>query len=115
MGEAGAGKSRLLYEFRKAVANQDIIFLEGKSLSYSRGIAYHPITDVLKSNFDIKEEEGAQQITEKVREGLKAMEVEETRVLGSLLELLSIEENKVERVEISLEGRKHRRNACAPD
>ncbi|MDY7030560.1 MAG: adenylate/guanylate cyclase domain-containing protein, partial [Thermodesulfobacteriota bacterium] len=47
MGEAGVGKSRLLYEFRKAITNQDITFLEGKCLSYSGGVAYHPIIDIL--------------------------------------------------------------------
>jgi class 3 adenylate cyclase/tetratricopeptide (TPR) repeat protein len=108
VAEAGLGKSRLLYEFRKAVANEDATFLEGKSLSYSRGIAYHPITDILKSNFDIKEDEGTRQITEKVRQGLKIMDVDETRTLPSLLELLSVEENGVERIEISPEGRKQR-------
>ena len=51
MGEAGVGKSRLLYEFRKAVGNEDILFLEGKCLSYGRGVAYHPIIEVLKSSF----------------------------------------------------------------
>ena len=55
MGEAGVGKSRLLYEFRKAVANEDISFLEGKCLSYGRGVAYHPIIDILKSNFGIED------------------------------------------------------------
>ena len=34
MAEAGVGKSRLLYEFRKAVTNEDVTFLEGKCLSY---------------------------------------------------------------------------------
>ena len=53
--EAGVGKSRLLYEFRKAVANEDVTFLEGKCLSYSRGVTYHPIIDIFKSNFDIRE------------------------------------------------------------
>jgi class 3 adenylate cyclase len=48
VSEAGLGKSRLLYEFRKAVANEDITFLEGKCLSYSKDTAYHPIIDVLK-------------------------------------------------------------------
>jgi class 3 adenylate cyclase len=43
MSEAGVGKSRLLYEFRKAVASEDVTFLEGRCLSYSRGVAYHPV------------------------------------------------------------------------
>jgi len=43
VSEAGVGKSRLLYEFRKAVANENATFLEGKCLSYSRGVAYHGV------------------------------------------------------------------------
>ncbi|GAG25342.1 unnamed protein product, partial [marine sediment metagenome] len=62
MAEAGVGKSRLLYEFRKAVASEDATFLEGKCLSYSRGVAYHPVTDSLKSNFDIQEGDGDSEI-----------------------------------------------------
>jgi class 3 adenylate cyclase len=38
MGEAGVGKSRLLYEFRKAIANEEVTFFEGKCLSYSRAV-----------------------------------------------------------------------------
>ena len=30
MSEAGVGKSRLLYEFRKTVAREDVTFLEGR-------------------------------------------------------------------------------------
>jgi len=55
VSEAGVGKSRLLYEFRKAVANEDVTFLEGKCLSYSRSVAYHLHIDILKANFDIRE------------------------------------------------------------
>ena len=39
ISEAGLGKSRLLYEFRKAVANEEITFLEGRCLSFGRGYA----------------------------------------------------------------------------
>jgi class 3 adenylate cyclase len=73
MGEAGLGKSRLLYEFRKSVANEDLTFLEGKCLSYSRNIAYHPVIDVLKSNFFIAESDIDTEITEKVKDDLKSL------------------------------------------
>jgi hypothetical protein len=43
---AGDGKSRQLCEFRKEVASEDVTFLEGKCLSYSRGVAYHPVIDI---------------------------------------------------------------------
>ena len=66
MAEAGLGKSRLLYEFRKAVGNEDVTFLEGKCLSYSHEVAYHPIIDILKSNFDVREEDKDFEIMEKV-------------------------------------------------
>ncbi len=52
MAEAGVGKSRLLYEFRKAAASEDLTFQEGKCLSYSRDVTYHPVIDIVKSNFE---------------------------------------------------------------
>ena len=62
VADAGMGKSRLLYEFRKAMANEEVTFLEGKCLSYSRGVAYHPVIDLLKGNFDIRENDGDPEI-----------------------------------------------------
>jgi hypothetical protein len=41
--EAGVGKSRLLYEFRKAVANEDVTFLEGKCNVSLTAAAWHTI------------------------------------------------------------------------
>ena len=67
VAKAGAGKSRLLYEFRKSIINEDVTFLEGKCLSYSKGTAYHPIIDVLKADFDISEGDADSQIRQKVK------------------------------------------------
>jgi class 3 adenylate cyclase/tetratricopeptide (TPR) repeat protein len=108
MAEAGIGKSRLLYEFRKAVANEDVTFLEGKCLSYSRGVAYHPIIDVLKSNFDIQEGDADSKITEKVKTGLKAIGADENSILPYLLELLSVKDSGIEKISMSPEARKDR-------
>ena len=105
MGEAGVGKSRLLYEFRKAMANEDVTFLEGKCLSYGRGMAYHPIIDILKSNFDIREGDRDSEIREKVKRGLKLLEVEEASTLPYLLELLSVKDSGIDRISMSPEGK----------
>jgi class 3 adenylate cyclase/tetratricopeptide (TPR) repeat protein len=108
ISEAGCGKSRLLYEFRKAVANEDINFLEGKCLSYSRGAAYHPVIDILKSNFDIREGEGDQEIREKVKRSLEIMKVDEPSTLPYLLELLSVKDSGIDKISMSPEARKDR-------
>jgi class 3 adenylate cyclase/tetratricopeptide (TPR) repeat protein len=106
--EAGVGKSRLLYEFRKAVSNEDVTFLEGKCLSYSRGVAYHPVIDILKSNYDIREGNGDSEITEKVKTGLKAIGADEVSTLPYLLELLSVKDSGIDKIPMSPEARKDR-------
>jgi predicted ATPase/class 3 adenylate cyclase len=106
--EAGVGKSRLLYEFRKAVTNEDITFLEGRCLSYSRGIAYHPTIDILKANFDIRERDGDAQIREKVMRGLKILGAEEAWTLPYLLELFSVKESGIDKIPMSPEAKKDR-------
>ena len=85
VGEAGVGKSRLLYEFKKAIAQEDITFLEGRCLSYSRGEAYHPVIDMLKANFNLMEGDRDHKIRDKVKKGLKALGVDETYTLPYLL------------------------------
>ncbi|KKK51073.1 hypothetical protein LCGC14_3118620, partial [marine sediment metagenome] len=108
MAEAGVGKSRLLYEFRKAVASEDVTFMEGKCLSYSRGMAYHPVIDIVKSNFDIKEDDGDVEIREKLKRGLNIIGVDEASTLPYLLELLSVEESGIDTRSLSPEAKKDR-------
>ena len=107
VSEAGVGKSRLLYEFRKAVSNEDVIFQEGKCLSYSRDVTYHPIIDIVKSNFDIKEGDGDVEIREKFKRGLNIIGVDEVSTLPFLLELLSVEESGIDMRSLSPEARKN--------
>jgi class 3 adenylate cyclase/tetratricopeptide (TPR) repeat protein len=108
IAEAGIGKSRLLYEFRKTVTNEDILFLEGKCLSYSCNVAYHPVIDVLKANFDIQDGDTDQIIRKKVTQWLKITKVDEPSTLPYLLELLSVKESGIEKIPMSPEARKDR-------
>jgi class 3 adenylate cyclase/tetratricopeptide (TPR) repeat protein len=105
MSEAGVGKSRLLYEFRKTVANENATFLEGKCLSYSRGVGYHLVIDILKSNFDIQETDEDFQIMDKVKKGLQILGVDEASTGLPLLELLSVEVSDIEKIEMTPEAR----------
>jgi len=108
MAEAGVGKSRLLYEFRKAVANEEAIFLEGKCLSYSRSVAYHPVIDILKANFDIREGDEDSKIKEKVKKQLEVLGTDEASSLSYLLEILSVKDSGIDKIPMSPEGRKDR-------
>jgi class 3 adenylate cyclase/tetratricopeptide (TPR) repeat protein len=108
MGEAGVGKSRLLYEFRKAITNEDVTFVEGKCLSYGRGTTYHPIIDILKSNFDIREDDEDLKVREKIKRGLEVLKVGEASTLPYLLELLSVKDSGIDRISMSPEARKDR-------
>ena len=108
MGEAGVGKSRLLYEFRKAIGSEDVTFLEGKCLSYIRGVAYHPIIDILKSNFNIREDDEDYQVRDKVKQGLKQLGVDEASTLPYLLELLGVKDSGIDKIPMSPEGKKDR-------
>jgi len=108
ISEAGLGKSRLLYEFRKAITNQDITFLEGKCLSYSRAVAYHPIIDILKAIFKIKAEDDNYQVTEKVESGLKSLEITEADSLSYILDLLSVQDSGINKYLMSPEAKRDR-------
>ena len=57
VGEAGVGKSRLLLEFRSRLPKDECTYLEGRCLHYGGSMPYLPILDVLKSYFDIKEDD----------------------------------------------------------
>ena len=108
VAEAGIGKSRLLYEFRKAVANEDVMFLEGRCLSYSRGIAYHPVVDILKASFDIRDDDGDIEIRDKVKKGMKILRIDEASNLPYLLEFFSVKDSGIEKIPMSPEVRRNR-------
>jgi class 3 adenylate cyclase/predicted ATPase len=108
VSEAGLGKTRLLFEFRKAVFGEDMMFLEGRCLSYSRGVAYHPVIDILKANFDIRESDRDLEIKEKVKKGLKILRADEASTLPYFLELFSVKESGIDKIPLSPEARKDR-------
>jgi class 3 adenylate cyclase/tetratricopeptide (TPR) repeat protein len=74
-GEAGIGKSRLLLEFRRALAEagEDVTWLEGQCISFGQSIPFVPLVDQLRQNFGIEEFDGEPEIIAKVEDGMRRM------------------------------------------
>ena len=108
ISEAGLGKSRLLYEFRKAVSNEEITFLEGRCISYGRGLAYHPIIAILRSFFNIQEGEEDLRVKGKVKKGLEILGVEVDATLPFLLEFLSVQDSGLTPLQMSPEAKREK-------
>jgi class 3 adenylate cyclase/tetratricopeptide (TPR) repeat protein len=108
VAEAGIGKSRLLHEFRKAIASESLTILEGRCLSYGRGMAYHPLMEILKSSFEIQDGEEEPEVRRKLKEGLKALEIDEGAYLPFLLELFWVKDSGIEKIPLSPDARKER-------
>jgi class 3 adenylate cyclase/DNA-binding winged helix-turn-helix (wHTH) protein/tetratricopeptide (TPR) repeat protein len=90
VGEAGLGKSRLLYEFRQRLAGRRVTVLEGRCLSYGSAVPYLPLLDLLRSHCSITEADSPEGIMEKVRIGLQEMALEPEEYAPYLLHLLGV-------------------------
>jgi hypothetical protein len=55
VGEAGVGKSRLVYEFTHWHRMQGCLVLEAASVSYGKATSYLPVIDLLKGYFNIQD------------------------------------------------------------
>ncbi|HKZ07109.1 MAG TPA: AAA family ATPase [Methylomirabilota bacterium] len=108
VGEAGIGKSRLLYEFRRRVATQGVAYLEGRCVSYGSAIPYLPIIDLIRKGFGIGEQQGPEEAAEKIRSMLQALGVDPHECLPSLLSLLGFTEGTVALAGLSPEAAKAR-------
>jgi class 3 adenylate cyclase len=74
-GEAGIGKSRLVLEFRQALAaaGEAVTWLEGRCISFGQSIPLLPLIDQLRENFRIEEVDGEPEIIAKVEHGMRRM------------------------------------------
>jgi predicted ATPase len=68
-GEPGMGKSRLLLEFRRRLGDE-ATWIEGRSMSFGRSMAFHPLIDLLRRNFRIEESDTEETIVAKVERGV---------------------------------------------
>ncbi|MEJ2099888.1 MAG: adenylate/guanylate cyclase domain-containing protein, partial [Desulfobacterales bacterium] len=69
---------------------------------------YHPVLDILKSNFNIGEGDNDAEIGKKIKRGLKILAADEATTLPYLLELLSVKDSGIDKIMMSPEGRRDR-------
>jgi class 3 adenylate cyclase/tetratricopeptide (TPR) repeat protein len=91
VGEPGIGKSRLLAEFHRQLALENVTWVEGRCLSYGTSIPYLLVIDLLRSNCGIVETDTPDVITEKVRSGLSEVALDPDQDAPVLLHLLGID------------------------
>jgi class 3 adenylate cyclase/tetratricopeptide (TPR) repeat protein len=88
VGDAGMGKSRLVYEFMRALAGKDALMLDGGAAPYGSGAGYRPGVRILRLYFNITEADDANAIRQKVAGRIVALGGEAERVVIPTLAVL---------------------------
>jgi tetratricopeptide (TPR) repeat protein len=90
VGEAGVGKSRLVYELTHSHRLQGWLVLESASVSYGKATSYLPVIDLLKGYFKIQDRDDLREIREKVTGKLLTLDEALKPALPALLALLDV-------------------------
>ena len=90
VGEAGVGKSRLVYELTHSHRLQGWLVLESASVSYGKATSYLPVIDLLKGYFKIQDRDDLREIREKVTGKLLTLDRALEPALPALLALLDV-------------------------
>jgi DNA-binding NtrC family response regulator len=87
VGEAGIGKSRLLFEFLQSLGRGRIRYLEASCLSSGTAIPYFPALEWLKAYFEIEDYDASATIAEKLTAKMMALEEDLEEAIPALLVL----------------------------
>ena len=92
IGEAGLGKSRLMAEIRRHFERENLLWLEGRTLSYGQKISYWPFKEVLRQYAGITEDDGDAEAWGKFETKITGLFGETTNeILPYLASLLGLE------------------------
>jgi predicted ATPase len=89
VGEAGAGKSRLMYEFKATIPDECKV-LEAYPVSHGKASAWMPLIDLLKSYFEIADEDDDRRRSEKVETKARGLDPALAETMPYILSLLGI-------------------------
>ena len=90
LGEAGVGKSRLVYEFRHSLDRSEISVLQGRCQAYGVSTPYFPHINALKRGLSLRDEDTTAELHEKTVANILAIDPSLEKYLPIYLHLLSI-------------------------
>ena len=90
IGDAGAGKSRLLFELRRQIDRDRIALVEGRCQSYGARVPYLPLIQCCRALLRVRDADSAEDQRRQVRDGVRALDRELEGFLPIFFELLSI-------------------------
>ncbi len=90
VGEPGAGKSRILREFRLRLAGKRVAYRPVKCVPYGRGTADLTAVEAMKEAWGIADGDGSTVIVDKVRQALESVGMDPDRWAPYLLSLFGI-------------------------
>ena len=90
-GEAGVGKSRLIYEFKHSLNQNEITVLQGRCQSYGKSIPYFAFIDALKRGLNLHDGDTPAELLEKAVANVVAIDQKLEQYLPLYLHLLSIQ------------------------
>jgi class 3 adenylate cyclase/tetratricopeptide (TPR) repeat protein len=93
VGEAGVGKSRLVYEFTHAHRASDRLILNAAAVSYGKTTSYLPMVDLLKHYFHVGERDTPREVREKVTDKMLTLDRALEPIVPALLALLGVDDD----------------------
>ncbi|MEN8245725.1 MAG: tetratricopeptide repeat protein [Thermodesulfobacteriota bacterium] len=94
VGDAGRGKSRLIYEFKNQLDQEKARYLESQCTAYGKNTPYAPIVEILKKNYNISEGDTAEKIAELLETKFAKLDQRLMQSIPFLLKLLAKDEGK---------------------
>jgi len=92
-GEAGIGKSRLIFEFRESLTGKGVTCLEGQCHSHGTAVPYLPILDLIRAACGIEEGDAPGVMADKARSTLLEAGMDLLETAPYVLHLLDIEQD----------------------
>jgi adenylate cyclase len=108
VGEAGVGKSRLMWELRRELLGQALTYLEAHCLPHGETRPFHVVIQCLQSNFRLEDGEPEAAQVDKVEAGVRRLDPALEWALPYLKHLLALPAPELEKEGLDQAQRKRR-------